>query len=397
MGINMLNVAYIVAVKRSAICNFMGNFSSLSAVKLGSMVIQSLLKESKIDGSFLSEVIIGQVLTGGLGQNVARQSSIKAGIPKEIPAFSVNKVCGSGLKAIELAAQSIISGNADLIIAGGQESMSTAMHAALVRSGVRFGDSRLVDMMLYDGLTDAFSSNLMGITAENIANQFNISREDQDMFAYESQQKAIKAQATGAFDYEINPIKVILQKKEVIIDKDEFIKHDVSLEKLSKMKPAFKTNGSVTAGNSSGINDGAAFVVIASEAAIKKYNLTPIAKIISCASGGVDPNIMGTGPIPAVKLALKRANWQINDLDLVESNEAFAVQSICVNRELGWNTEIVNVNGGALALGHPIGASGARIVVTLLSELQKRKQANKALASLCIGGGMGIAMCFEKC
>lgn len=391
----MVNMeVYVTHAKRTAIGNFMGSLSTVSAVELGAHVIQELLKNSSIDPSLIGEVLLGHVITGGLGQNPARQSLIKAGIPNSVPAMTVSKVCGSGLKAIALAAQAILTKEHDIVIAGGQENMSLASHALYMRPGIKMGQANMIDMMMYDGLTDVFSNTAVGITAENIAKQFNISREMQDECAFHSQRKASAASSSGKFIDEIVPISVQKKKETILVDKDEFIKQDTTIETLSKLRPAFDKDGTVTAGNASGINDGAAAVILVSEEALKRYNLKPIARIVSYASAGVDPSIMGTGPVPASKLALKRANWNINDLDLIEANEAFAAQSVYVNQALGWDISRVNVNGGAIALGHPIGASGARIFVTLLHEMQRRR-AKKALATLCIGGGMGIAMCVE--
>ncbi len=385
---------YITHAKRTAIGSFMGGLSTVPAIKLGEHILRSLIIESGLDPSVISEVIMGHVLTGALGQNPARQAAINAGIPKEIPATTINKVCGSGLKAIALAAQAIMAGDSEIVLAGGQENMSLSGHASYIRGGVRMGSSNMTDMMLYDGLTDAFSNIAMGITAENVANKFTITRTQQDELSYNSHRKAAAAQSAGKFKNEILPIEVKGRKGTVIIDKDEFIKPDTSIEILSNLKPAFDPNGSVTAGNASGINDGAAAVLVASAEAVKKYNLTPIARIASYASVGVDPAIMGTGPVPASKKALLKAGWNIADLDLIEANEAFAAQACYVNQAMGWDISKVNVNGGAIALGHPIGASGARIMVTLLHEMQRSK-AKKALATLCIGGGMGISMCIE--
>lgn len=385
---------YITHAKRTAVGSFMGSLSTVSAVDLGSYVIKELLKISDIDPKLIGEVILGNVITGGLGQNPARQSLIKSGIPNAVPAMTVNKVCGSGLKAIALAAQSIMTGENDIVIAGGQENMSLASHALYVRAGVRMGQANMIDMMMYDGLTDVFSNSAMGITAENIAKQFNVSREMQDELAFYSQQKASTAKISGKFVDEIVPISVQRKKETILIDKDEFIKPETTIDTLAKLHPAFDKEGTVTAGNASGINDGAAAVMLVSAEALKRYNLEPIARIVSYASAGVDPSIMGTGPVPASKLALKKANWNINDLDLIEANEAFAAQSVYVNQALGWDISKVNVNGGSIAIGHPIGASGARIFVTLLHEIKRRK-AKKAIATLCIGGGMGIAMCIE--
>jgi acetyl-CoA C-acetyltransferase len=385
---------YITHAKRTAIGSFMGGLSTVPAIKLGEHILRSLILESGLNPSMISEVIMGHVLTGALGQNPARQAAINAGIQKEIPATTINKVCGSGLKAIALGAQAIMAGDSEIILAGGQENMSLSGHASYIRAGVRMGSSNMTDMMLYDGLTDAFSNIAMGITAENVANKFTITRTQQDELSYNSHRKAAAAESAGKFKNEILPIEVKSRKGTLIIDKDEFIKPDTSIEILSNLKPAFDPNGSVTAGNASGINDGAAAVIVASGEAVKKYNLTPIARIASYASVGVDPSIMGTGPVPASKKALLKAGWNISDLDLIEANEAFAAQACYVNQEMGWDISKVNVNGGAIALGHPIGASGARIMVTLLHEMQRAK-AKKALATLCIGGGMGIAMCVE--
>lgn len=385
---------YITHAKRTAIGSFMGGLSSVSSIKLGEYILRHLLHESSIDPSLISEVIMGQVLTGALGQNPARQVLINSGIPKEVPAITINKVCGSGLKAIALAAQSILSGDNEIVLAGGMENMSLGGHALYIRSGIRAGSANMVDMMMYDGLTDAFSGLAMGITAENVAKKFGISREVQDEFSYHSHKKAAAAQAMGKFKNEILPIEVKGRKETVIFDRDEFIKPDTTLEILAKLKPAFDPVGTVTAGNASGINDGAAAVMVVSGQALRKYNLTPIARIVSYATAGVDPAIMGTGPVPASKKALAKAGWNLSDLDLIEANEAFAAQACYVNQTMGWDERKVNVNGGSVALGHPIGASGARVMVTLLHEMQKVK-AKKAIATLCIGGGMGIAMCVE--
>lgn len=385
---------YITHAKRTAIGSFMGGLSTVPAIKLGEHILRSLILESGLDPAAISEVIMGHVLTGALGQNPARQAAINAGIPKEIPATTINKVCGSGLKAIALAAQVIMAGDSEIVLAGGQENMSLSGHASYIRAGIRMGTGNMTDMMLYDGLTDAFSNISMGMTAENIANKFTITRAEQDELSYNSHRKAAAAQNAGKFKSEILPIEVKGRKSTIIIDKDEFIKPDTSIEILSNLKPAFDPNGSVTAGNASGINDGAAAVIVASSEAIKKYNLTPIARIVSYASVGVDPAIMGTGPVPASKKALLKAGWNVSDLDLIEANEAFAAQARYVNKEMRWDISKVNVNGGAIALGHPIGASGARIMVTLLHEMQRAKT-KKAIATLCIGGGMGIAMCVE--
>jgi len=385
---------YITHAKRTAVGNFLGSLSEMPAPLIGARVIKAILEESKIDPKLFDEIILGQVITGGSGQNPARQSLIHAGMPIELPATTINKVCGSGLKAVVLAANAIRAGQSDLIIAGGQENMSLGMHGGYIRGGNKFGDIKLTDFMMYDGLTDVFSEKTMGITAENIAQQFNISREDQDQFALNSQVKAAKAQASGKFKDEIVPIEIQKKKENFIFDQDEGIRGNSTIEGLAKLRPAFKADGTVTAGNSSTINDGAACVLVASEEAVRKYKLVPIAKIVSYDSCGVDPSIMGTGPVPASKLALAKAGWNIKDLDLIEANEAFAAQAEYVNRQMKWDISKVNINGGAVAIGHPIGASGARILVTLLHEM-KRSAAKKGLATLCIGGGMGIAMCLE--
>ncbi len=386
---------YITHAKRTAIGSFLGSASQIPAHKLGGSVIKAILQESEVDPKLIDEVILGQVITGGSGQNPSRQASIEAGIDISVPAMTINKVCGSGLKAVMLAANAIMAGNADLIIAGGQENMSLGMHGSYIRSGKKFGDQKLIDFMMYDGLIDVFSGVAMGVTAENIAKQFDISRKMQDEFALNSQMKASAAQKDGKFKNEIVGFEVQIKKEMKIFDQDEGIRPDSSIEVLNKLKPAFDANnGSVTAGNSSTINDGAAALLVASEDAVKKYNLKPIARIVSGGMCGVEPSIMGTGPVPAANKALRRAGWDVSDLDLIEANEAFAAQAIYVNQQMKWDLEKVNVNGGAIALGHPIGASGARILVTLLHEMKKRA-AKKALATLCIGGGMGIAMCFE--
>ena len=386
----------IIAAKRTAIGSFMGAFSNVPAVDLGAAVIKKIISETNISLNDIDEVIMGHVLTAGLGQNTARQTSIKAGIPKETTAYTINQVCGSGLKSIVLAAQSIMLGEANIIIAGGQENMSMSPHSTIMREGIKMGDTKLKDTMIIDGLWDAFNDYHMGITAENIAKQNNISRKRQDEFAVNSQQKTQKAISEGKFKDEIVPITNKSRKHEVVIDQDEFPKSGVTAETLSKLLPAFKQDGgTVTAGNSSGLNDGAAAVLLMRQSEANKRGLKPMAKISSWASSAVDPSIMGTAPIPATKKALEKSKWDVSDLDLVESNEAFAVQSCCVMDGLGLDSSKVNVNGGAISLGHPIGASGARIVVTLMHEMQKT-DATKGLATLCIGGGMGIAMTFER-
>lgn len=385
---------YIVSAKRTAIGSFLGSLSSVSAPALGAEVLKSIITECNIAPDSLDEVIMGQVITGGSGQNPARQTLMASGISQEVPAMTINKVCGSGLKSVILAAQAIKSGDAHMILAGGQENMSLGCHGAYFRAGAKFGDLKLTDQMMYDGLTDVFSGKMMGITAENIANQFNISRQEQDEFALNSQLKAAAAQQDGYFKQEIVPIEVKTKKDQIIVDRDEGVRADSSLDGLAKLRPAFDPDGSVTAGNSSTINDGAAALLVVSEEALSKYNLIPLARIVSYGNAGVDPNIMGTGPVPASQKALKKASWQVDDLDLIEANEAFAVQALYVNKNMGWNLDKVNISGGAIALGHPIGASGARVLVTLINQLH-RVGGRKGLATLCIGGGMGIAMCVE--
>lgn len=388
--------AYIIAAKRTPVGSFMGSLGKIPAPRLSSFLIESAIKLYKIDPDIIDEAIIGQVLTGASGQNPARQALIYSGLKKEIPAFTVNKVCGSGLKSLCLAASAIRAGEADFIIAGGQENMSLAPHAHYIRAGHKYGDLNLVDTMFRDGLTDAFSSKLMGITAENIAKRFSISREAQDEFALSSQNKAAGARRSGFFMAEIIPVTLENKKDEILFSEDEGIRENSSAEALSRLKPAFLDGGTVTAGNSSTINDGAAIIFVASGAAVKKYNLKPSARIVSYASAGVDPDIMGTGPVPASKKALEKAGWKVGDLDLIECNEAFAAQAIYVNREMGWDISKVNICGGAIALGHPIGASGARVTTTLVNQME-RVGAGKGLATLCIGGGMGIAICLERC
>ncbi|MDR3439051.1 acetyl-CoA C-acetyltransferase [Telmatospirillum sp.] len=386
----------IVSAARTPVGNFNGSLASLSSIGLGQQAIRAAVSRAGIDASEVSEVIIGQVLTTGLGQNSARQTAIGAGIPQESPAWTINQLCGSGMRAVALAAQAINeSGNGSIVVAGGQESMTNVPHAVYLRTGTKMGTTELVDTMLKDGLIDAFHGYHMGITAENIAQRWQITREEQDQFAVLSQNKAEAAQKAGRFDREIVPITVKTRKGEEVVSSDEFPKHGCTIEQLAKLRPAFSKDGTVTAGNASGINDGAAILVLMSAAEALRRGLTPLARIVSWAQAGVDPAIMGTGPIPASKAALKKAGWSPDDLDLIEGNEAFAAQAIAVNREMGWDLAKVNVNGGAIALGHPIGASGARILVTLLHEMISR-DAKKALATLCIGGGMGIAMTLER-
>ncbi|WP_227762260.1 acetyl-CoA C-acetyltransferase [Zhaonella formicivorans] len=387
----------IAGMCRTAIGNFNGSLKNIPAVTLGAIVIKEALKRAGIQPEQVDEVIMGNVLQAGLGQNPARQAAMEAAIPKEIPAYTINKVCGSGLKAVQLAAQTIKSGDSDIIVAGGMENMSAAPYLLPeARWGQRMGDRALVDAMIKDGLWDAFNNYHMGITAENIAEQFNISREEQDYFAVSSQQKAEAAIKEGRFAKEIVPIEVPQKKGDPkIFDTDEFPRFGTTIESLSKLKPAFKKDGTVTAGNSSGINDGAAAVVVMAKEKADRLGIKPLASILSYASAGVDPSIMGTGPIEAVKKALKKANLTVDDLDLIEANEAFAAQAISVNRALKWDTAKVNVNGGALALGHPIGCTGTRILVTLLSEMERR-DLKIGLATLCIGGGMGTALVVKR-
>jgi acetyl-CoA C-acetyltransferase len=388
------NDIVITSAFRTAIGSFGGSLSSQTAPQLGGIVIKKCLEHSKLKSEDVDMVYMGQVLTTGSGQNPARQAAIYAGISKEKTATTINQVCGSGLASIALAFNSIKCEDGDVIIAGGQESMSNAPHYIYMRDGIKMGDGKMQDSMVVDGLWDIYNQYHMGITAENVAEKFKISRGQQDDFAATSQRKAAEAIAAKKFKEEIAPLIIKLKKQEVVFDQDEYPKAGSTVEKLAGLKTAFKKNGTVTAGNASGLNDGAAAVVLMTEETAKKKNLKPLARIVSWAQCGVDPSIMGTGPIPASKLALKKAGWKENQLDLIEANEAFASQALAVNKEMGFDSNRVNVNGGAIALGHPIGASGARILVTLIHEMQKRK-AKKGLATLCIGGGMGIAMCIE--
>lgn len=387
----------IVAAKRTAVGSFGGGLSGLRADQLGSAVIKALLEESGVAADQVNEVVLGQVLTAGCGQNPARQSSINAGIPASVPAMTINKVCGSGLKAVHMAVQAIRCGDAELMIAGGQESMSQAPHVLPnSRNGQRMGNWTMVDTMIKDGLWDAFNDYHMGATAENIVEKYGITREEQDEFAAASQQKAAAARDAGYFDSQIVPITIPQRKGDpLVVDKDESPRAGVTAESLGKLRPAFSKDGTVTAGNASSLNDGAAAVIVCSADKAKELGLTPLATIRAHANAGVDPAIMGTGPIPASQRCLKLAGWSVDDLDLVEANEAFAAQAISVNRDLGWDTAKVNVNGGAIALGHPIGASGCRILVSLLHEMARR-DAKKGLATLCIGGGMGVALAVER-
>ncbi len=384
----------IVSAARTPVGSFNGALSSLPAHELGRIAIQAAVERAGISAADVDEVIMGQVLQAGAGQGPARQAAVNAGIPVESPAWSVNQLCGSGLRAVALAAQQISSGDANIVVAGGQESMSQSPHAAQLRNGTKMGDLGMVDTMIKDGLIDAFHGYHMGQTAENIAARWQITRADQDDFAVASQNKAEAAQKAGKFDAEICPVTIKGRKGDTIVDKDEYIRHGATLESVSGLKPAFNKEGSVTAANASGLNDGAAALVLMTADEAKKRGLKPLARIASWAHAGVDPEIMGTGPIPAMKKALEKAGWKVSDLDLVESNEAFAAQSLSVVRELGLDPAKTNVNGGAIAIGHPIGASGARILTTLLHEMQ-RSGARKGAATLCVGGGMGVAMCLE--
>lgn len=385
----------IVEAKRTAIGNLGGVFASVPAHELGRAVIVGTLKSAGINPSDVDDVIMGQVLTGAVGQNPARQSAIHAGIPQDKTALTINQVCGSGLRSVAMGMQAILSGDATIVVAGGQESMSGSPHAMKMREGVKFGDVSMTDTMIKDGLWDAFGDYHMGITAENIAEKYQITRAAQDELAVRSQNRAEKAMNDNKFAAEIIPVKVMQKKEEVEITRDEFPRAGVTIDMLAKLRPAFKKDGSVTAGNASGINDGAAVVVLMRLSEAKKRGLKPLARIASWATAGVDPSVMGTGPIPASRKALEKAGWSVGDLDLVESNEAFAAQAACVMKEMGFDPEKTNVNGGAIALGHPIGASGTRVLVTLLHEMARRG-AQKGLVTLCIGGGMGIAMCVAR-
>ena len=389
------NDIVIASAARTAVGAFNGAFANVPAHELGAATIGEVLKRANIEPGAVDEVILGQVLTAAAGQNPARQASIGAGLPKETTAFGVNQLCGSGLRAVALGAQQIQAGDAAIVVAGGQESMSMAPHAAHLRGGVRMGDFQMIDTMIKDGLWDAFNGYHMGTTAENVAREFQITRQHQDEFAVASQNKAEAAQKAGKFDAEIVPFTVKGRKGDTIVDKDEYIRPGTTMETVGKLRPAFHKEGSVTAGNASGLNDGAGAVVRMSADEAARRGIAPLARIVSWATAGVDPAVMGTGPIPSSRKALKKAGWSIDDLDLIEANEAFAAQACAVNKDMGWDTSRVNVNGGAIAIGHPIGASGARVLITLLHEMQKR-DAKKGLATLCIGGGMGIAMCVER-
>ena len=386
----------IVSAARTPVGSFGGSLASLPAHELGITAIKAALQRANVEPGDVSEVILGQVLTAAQGQGPARRAAIGAGIPVDAPAWGINQICGSGLRAVALGAQQIQTGAATVVVAGGQESMSQSNHAMLLREGTKMGDGKLIDTMIRDGLWDSFNNYHMGTTAENVARQWQISREEQDKFAVASQNKADAARKAGKFKDEIAPVTIKTRKGETVVDTDEYIKDGVTLESVSKLRPAFDPKeGTVTAANASGINDGAAVVVLMSAADAKKRGLKPLGRIASWAQAGVDPSIMGTGPIPASKKALERAGWTVQDLDLIEANEAFAAQAISVNKGLGWDTDKVNVNGGAIAIGHPIGASGARVLTTLLYEMQRR-DAKKGLATLCIGGGMGIAVCVAR-
>ena len=385
----------IAAAARTPVGAFLGGLSSLAAHSLGEIAIIEALRRADVDPDEVDEVILGQILAAGEGQNPARQAAIGAGIPVEKTAYGINQLCGSGLRSVALGSQAIKLGDSSIVVAGGQENMSQAPHCVHLRTGTKLGPAEMVDTMIKDGLWDAFNGYHMGNTAENVAEKWQLTREEQDTFAAHSQAKAEDAQKAGKFKDEIVPVTVKSRKGDTEIDTDEHPKHGTTVESLSKLRPAFSKDGSVTAGNASGINDGAAALVLMSADDAAKRNITPLARIASWATAGVDPAIMGTGPIPASRKALEKAGWSIDDLDLIEANEAFAAQACAVNKDLGWDSDKVNVNGGAIALGHPIGASGARVLITLLYEMQKR-DANKGLATLCIGGGMGIAMCLER-
>jgi acetyl-CoA C-acetyltransferase len=385
----------IVSAARTAVGSFNGAFADVPAHDLGAAAISAALERAKVDASDVDEVIMGQILTAGQGQNPARQAAMKAGVPQEKTAWNLNQLCGSGLRSVAIGMQQIANGDAKVIVAGGQENMSLAPHAGYMRSGTKMGDFKMLDTMLKDGLMDAFNGYHMGITAENVAAKWQISRDEQDKFALGSQNKAEAAQTAGKFKDEIAPYTVKTRKGDIVVDADEYIRAGTTLDALQKLRPAFNKEGTVTAGNASGINDGAAAVVLMSAADAEKRGLTPMARIVSWATAGVDPAVMGSGPIPASRQALAKADWKVKDLDLVEANEAFAAQALAVNKDMGWDPSIVNVNGGAIAIGHPIGASGARVLNTLLFEMQRRGS-KKGLATLCIGGGMGVAMCLER-
>ncbi|MFK7942264.1 MAG: acetyl-CoA C-acetyltransferase [Paracoccaceae bacterium] len=390
----MTNVV-IASAARTAVGSFSGSFANTPAHDLGATAIKAVLERAGVDAADVSETILGQVLAAGQGQNPARQAHINAGLPIESAAWGINQVCGSGLRAVAIGAQHIALGDAGIVVAGGQESMSLSPHVSHMRAGTKMGDVKFIDSMIKDGLWDAFNGYHMGNTAENVAKQWQLGREEQDIFALSSQNKAEAAQKAGKFADEIAPFVVKTRKGETVVDQDEYIRHGATIESMQKLRPAFDKEGSVTAANASGLNDGAAVTLLMSADEAEKRGITPLARIASYATAGVDPAIMGTGPIPASRLALEKAGWSVGDLDLVEANEAFAAQACAVNKDMGWDPEIVNVNGGAIAIGHPIGASGCRILNTLLFEM-KRRDAKKGLATLCIGGGMGVAMCVER-
>ncbi|AVO47138.1 acetyl-CoA C-acetyltransferase [Phreatobacter cathodiphilus] len=385
----------IVGAARTAVGSFNGALSSLPAHELGAVAIKAALERAKVKPEEVDEVVFGQILTAGEGQNAARQAAMKAGIPAEKTAWALNQLCGSGLRTVAVGMQQIANGDASIIVAGGQESMSMAPHVAHLRTGTKMGSMEMVDTMLKDGLIDAFHGYHMGVTAENVAEKWQITKDEQDQFAVASQNKAEAAKKAGRFKDEIVPVTISTRKGDIVVDTDEYIRDGASIEAMGKLKPAFKKDGTVTAGNASGINDGAAAIVLMTRSEAEKRGLKPLATIRSWATAGVDPAIMGTGPIPASRKALEKAGWTVKDLDLIEANEAFAAQAIAVNKDMGWDTDKVNVNGGAIAIGHPIGASGARVLVTLLHEMARR-DAKKGLATLCIGGGMGVAMCVER-
>lgn len=385
----------IVGAARTPVGSFNGAFANTPAHELGKIAIKAALERAGVEAGEVDEVILGQILTAAQGQNPARQAAMNAGVPQEATAWGLNQLCGSGLRAVAIGMQQIANGDADIIVAGGQESMSQAPHAAYMRSGTKMGDFKLIDTMLKDGLMDAFNGYHMGNTAENVAQRWQLTRDEQDKFAVASQNKAEAAQKAGRFKDEIAPVTIASRKGDIVVDQDEYIRAGTTLDAVAKLKPAFSKDGTVTAGNASGINDGAAALVLMTAEEAERRGLTPLARIASWATAGVDPAIMGTGPIPSSRKALEKAGWKVQDLELVEANEAFAAQACAVNKDMGWNPDIVNVNGGAIAIGHPIGASGARVLVTLLHEMQKR-DVKKGLATLCIGGGMGVAMCVER-
>ncbi|MBA2918485.1 acetyl-CoA C-acyltransferase [Sphingomonas sp. MAH-20] len=385
----------ITAAKRTPVGSFLGSFAATPAHELGRVAIEAALAQAGVGADEVSEVILGQVLTAAQGQNPARQASMAAGVPKEVPAWGLNQVCGSGLRAVATAAQMVATGDARIVVAGGQESMSLSPHAQQLRGGTKMGAVQLVDTMIVDGLTDVFNGYHMGITAENLAEKYQITRDEQDAFACASQNKAEKARASGRFQDEIAPVTIKARKGDTVVDRDEFIREGVVVASLAGLKPAFKKEGTVTAGNASGLNDGAAALVVMTREEAERRGSPVLARIASWASCGVDPSIMGIGPVPASRRALEKAGWSVGDLDLIEANEAFAAQALAVGKDMGWDPDKVNVNGGAIAIGHPIGASGARVLTTLIYEMAKR-DAKKGLATLCIGGGMGIAMCVER-